>query len=195
MKLTIKFRAFVEVIVTLAAIALLIVSPINGLNTTVIVASERNLSIDLDPSYVIVDENATAILKITEQGMTHAYNITNASIPKAGNAVVAVLSIGDRSVGSGIDKYVSNFEDMLSSLIEFAKGKKIGERSVKDSKGQNVTVLTFDMEASSPKYIELYGQKFDFALWGIDKLNIGYVTVPSSLGRNVTDRIIATLDI
>lgn len=178
----------------LAAI-LLIVPTISGLSTPVIVSSEGNLSIDLGPGYVIVDRNASSIAKITSQGMTHAYNITNTSIPNAGNAVVAVLSVADPAIGSAIDKYARNFEDVISSALKLGVGKQIGERNVTDIMGQNVTVLTFKVTPDDPDYIKLFGKEFDFALWSIDNLNIGYVTVPSSLGKNVTERIIGTMHI
>ncbi|GEM_PF-2224597 len=195
MKFKIRPGLLADMILILAAIVLLIVPTINGLSTPVIVSSEGNLSIDLGPDYVIVDANASSIAKITSQGMTHAYNITNTSIPKAGNAVVAVLSVGDSKMGSNIDKYALNFEDMISSLLRLGAGKQIGERNVTDIKGQNVTVMTFEVNPDEPNYIKLFGKEFDFALWSIDNLNIGYITVPSSLGRNVTERIIGTLKI
>jgi hypothetical protein len=177
------------------ATLLLLIPAINGLETPIIVASERNLSIGLEPNYVIVDQNASTFLEVTTQGMTHAFNITDISNPNGGNAVVAVLSVGHCTIKSDIDTFVNSFIDMVSPIIRLGGGKEVGERIVKNFKGQNVTVRTFDMRESRSGHLKYFGEEFDFALWNIDTLNIAYLTVPSSLGKNVTEKIIGTLKI
>jgi hypothetical protein len=178
-----------ELMSIVAAIFLLIM-PINGLNIPVIVASERNLSIELPPSYAVIDDNATSFARITSQGMTHTYNITNISNPKAGNITLGVLSLGINS--SEAASFMDGFGDLVSSLLKMVGGKKIGERVAKDINGKNITVTTFEMMASSP-FISYFSKNFDYAMWRIDEQNYVYLTVPSTLGKNVTDKIIATL--
>lgn len=165
---------------------------INCLNVPVIIASEHNLSIDLPSNYAVIDTNATRFAHIDEQGMTHSYNITDISNPQAGNATVEVLSVGEGSLGINFADF---FQGLTESFMKTLGGKIIGERIVKDIKGQNVSVTTFDMGSSRYYRSIPFGKQFDLAAWNIDELNTAYLIVPSTLGQNVTNKIISTLTI
>jgi hypothetical protein len=177
-------------LISIIALIFLLIVPINGLNIPVIVASERNLSIELPPNYAVIDDNATSFASITSQGMTHTYNITNISNPKSGNITFGVLSLGINS--SEAASFMEGFEEMASSLIKIVGGKKIGERIAKDINGKNITVTTFEMKASSP-LISYFSKNFDHAMWSIDEQNFAYLSVPSTIGKNVTNEIIGTM--
>jgi len=177
-----KFSAFLATILVLACLVL----PIPALESNILTVCEKNLSIDLGPSFEITSSEVNT----SSSGMiTNDLIINDAA--QAGSAFVFILTIYDEIL-TKLDP------DALSELffiaaVEAAKENgdtEIGKWTAVDNRGRNVSVITMKTANEDP---EVLNGIYNITMWNLDRTT--YAGLISSFDEYNTTQIIRTLTI
>ncbi len=176
------FAAFLSAIFILACLAL----PCMALESRVLTLTEKNLTVDLGPSFELNKSD----LNISQKGMISQDFLIN-DTAKDGVAFFSVMSVYDELM-----KRLS--PDLLSELflvgvlseVEAKGDVEIGNWTAPDTLGNNVTVHTLSTKDLRVKPL---GGTYDTAVWNLDQST--YVVLVSFLDENNTTQIIKTLSV
>jgi len=175
-----SLAAFLTGIVLLAGLAL----PVSALESSVLTVCDKNLSIDIGPSYEIVSSNVDA----SSSGMISNDFFIN-DTAQTGSAVVSILTIFDEILTKMNPDALS--ELFLIGGVEAAKENgdtEIGKWMAADSRGRNVSVTTM---SSGDEDVQMPNGVYNISIWNLDSTT--YALLVSSLDVDNTTQIIKTL--
>ena len=175
-----SLAAFLTGIVLLACLAL----PVSALESSVLTVCDKNLSIDIGPSYEIVSSNVDA----RSSGMISNDFIINDTAGN-GSAFVSILTIFDEILTKMNPDALS--ELFLIGGLEAAKENgdtEVGNWTAVDSRGRNVSVTTM---SSADKEVQMPNGVYNISIWNLDSTT--YALLVSSLDVDNTTQIIKTL--
>lgn len=155
-----------------------------ALNTDVYSLSERNLSIELGPSFVVTQKNVDNC-----SGGYFVQDLMIADPNSKGVAVLQIMDLYDATLKALNSSAVSDQwnQGLMSAALQDG-GKIDGNWSVLTAKGQSVTIYTVNMGNNSMKVM---GSIANYANWNIEN-NI-YVGMLSFFDKNITTQIVKTL--
>ena len=175
-----SLAAFLTGIVLLACLAL----PASALESSVLTICDKNLSIDIGPSYEIVSSNVDA----SSKGMISNDFFIN-DTAQTGSAFVSILTIFDEILTKMNPDALS--ELFLIGGVEAAKENgdaEIGKWMAADRRGRNVSVTTM---SSADKEVQMPNGVYNISIWNLDSTT--YALLVSSLDVDNTTQIIKTL--
>ncbi len=177
-----SFAAFLLAVLLVGCLAL----PAAALESKVLVVSEKNLSIDLGPSFEI----SMSELNTSDRGMTSQDFLIN-NTAEAGSAFISIMSVYDEVLGRISPSSLSDIF-LVGSLaaVEERGDSEIGNWTAVDRLGENVTVHTMRTE---DERIQMLGGIYDTAVWNLDRST--YVVMVSLLDKDNTTKMIKTLAI
>ena len=164
------------------------------LDARVYTICENNISINLTPNFrIIPDQSSTAS---TDGLFMQAFTITGTGIK--GVASLSTMDVysenlkalGPEAISQMFSGGMSSFLSAFLSTSDTESDNIVGNWSTVDNKGENVTIDTMDTKGSM---LSMYGKKVDMAFWNIRDYR--YVMMVSSFDRNITSKIINTLEI
>ncbi len=174
------FSALISATVILIAL----VSPGAALDTKFYTVTEKTLSIDLGPSFIIEQGKFDA----NEDGMiTQEFLINNTGAP--GSALVSITGVYDNEL-----RYLSpsNLSQIFASGVILGmeeRGDRVaGNWTAQDSRGGNVTVQS--LISQNPENAS-DSRAYDMAVWNLEGPN--YAIVISLLDSDNTTRLINTM--
>lgn len=167
----------------LLALSFCVASAKDTVNSPVYLLSEHNMSIGLDPKFRVKHAGFIPV----QGGFMDSFGITGEGQKGIGSLdIVSVSNDTDKSLGRGV------FMQLVSATVIGDSGNEVlGNWTAEDARGQNVSVQTIPTNKSSPMYF--LGKTSDFAIWSLGDDN--YAMILSQFGRDVTGKIIRTLNI
>lgn len=171
----------------LAAIFLLacLVLPVSSLEWKVLTISEKNLSIDMGPSFEIISNEFDA----SDDGMVlHSFTINN-SAEAGSSAFISIMSIYDKVLNKMSPGALSElFLIVLMDAFEEDGATNIGQWNASDRWDRNVTVYTM---SPVDEDVQMFNGTYDISFWNLDKTT--YALMVSSFDKDNTTQIIKTL--
>ena len=158
--------------------------PVSALESNVLTVCEKNLSIDLMPSFEIIGSKVDS----SSSGMMSNDLIIN-DTAQAGSAFVSILTIYDEILTKMNPDALS--ELFLIGGVEAAKENgdtQIGKWTTVDSRGRNVSVTTM---ISANENIRIPHGVYNISIWNLDRTT--YALLVSSFDETNTTQIIKTL--
>lgn len=176
------FTTLVPAMLLLACLAL----PCTALESKVLIVSEKTLSVDLGPSFEIMQSE----LNTSENGMVSSDFVIN-NTATVGAAFVSVMSVYDALLGRMSPGALSElFLIGGISAVEARGDTETGNWTAVDSQGRNVTVHTMN---TKDQRVQMLGGSYDIAVWNLDRST--YAVMVSLFDKNNTTQAIKTLAI
>lgn len=150
--------------------------------------NESNISLNLTDNFRLISD------KSTESGpFMQSFTIVGSG--SKGMATLMTAEIYDEDMKMYDPAMISQImtggvSSVASYFGESDADNSIGNWTAVDKKGENVTVETIDTKGT---LFSMFGKKMDIAFWPV-KDNI-YAGVISSFDKNITEQIIATLEL
>ncbi len=184
---------FCEISISIAAFLLtlmILVMPGSSLETSVLLTTEHNLSIEMGPEYLL---GSRSMVQSDDGSSYQKFVINNSSDGNATNATFSIysLSIYNDDLAEVNSTILSEFmEDTIVGMMKLMGEKLVGEESLETKMGENVTLYSF----VSPKS-ELKPNKgaYIMAFWPIDSRNM--IMLLSNLDDATNKQIIQTLEV
>jgi hypothetical protein len=169
---------------------LILIMPGSSLETSVLMTTEHNLSIDIGPEYLLGLKGA---FQSDEGSINQMILINNSSDGNATNASIFILSLPlyDEDLEKIDPTAFSDYmEIIIVSTFRLFGPEMVGETYLQDAMGKNVTLYSFTMPENilNPK-----GEMFSTAVWSIDPRNM--ILMLSYLDDDTNKQIIQTLEV
>ncbi len=184
-----SFRIALSVAAFLLALLILIM-PGSSLETSVLLTTEHNLSIDIGPEYLL----GTRSYEQSDEGsQSQTIVINNSSDGNATNASLSIFSIpvyAEDLAKINSTSFSEFMEDTMIGLLKLAGTNLVSEQSLKNKMEQNVTLYSFiDPESE----LKPNGDVYSIAFWPIDSRNM--IMLLSNLDETTNKQIIETLEV
>ena len=160
------------------------------LDAKVYTICEKNISINLTPNFRIIPEQSG--IDSPSGVFIQGFSIVGTGLK--GEAMLLTMDVYDentKALGAEVmSQRLSGVMDYLLSSGDSERDHIIGNWSMVDNNGENVTIYTADTKGTP---LSMLGSKADMVIWNIEDSK--YALLFSSLGKNVTTQIINTLEI
>lgn len=169
---------------------MILVMPGLSLETSVLMTKEHNLSIDIGPEYLL---GSRSIVESDDGSTYQSIVINNSSDGNATNASLAIYSLPlyTEDLAKMNSTTFSEFlEDTMIGLFKLMGEKLVGEESLKNKIGENVTLYSFITPESE---LKPNGEAYSMAFWPIDSRNM--IMLLSNLDDATNKQIIQTLEV
>ena len=177
-----SFRIALSVAVFLLAL-LILAMPGLSLETSVLMTTEHNLSIDIGPEYLL---GSRSIIQSDDGSVFQVVVINNSSDGNATNATLMfyALPVYEEDPAKINATAFSEFlENSVIGLLKLTGWRLMGEESLKNKIGENVTLYSFNAQES----------EYLMAFWPIDSKNV--IVLRSNLDDATNKQIIETLEV
>jgi hypothetical protein len=152
---------------------------------------EKNISINLTPNFRIIPDQGS----IDSPGGVFIQGFSIIGTGLKGEAMLVTMDVYDENMKAlGTEAISQRFSGAMafafSSLSYSERDNIIGNWSMVDNKGENVTINTMDTKGTP---LSILGDKADMAFWNIEDSK--YAFLISSFDKDVIRQIINTLEI
>lgn len=167
---------------------LILINPCSSFESTVLMTTEHNLSIDIGPEYLLGSRLAA---QSDDGGLYQQIVINNSSDGNATNASLLVYSLPvytEELAQINATTFSEFMESTMVGMIKLLGANLVGEEHLKNKTGENVTLYSFTEPES---VLKPNGDEHNFAIWPIDSRNM--IMLASSLDEATNKQIIETL--
>lgn len=185
---------FYEVSISMTAFLLslfILIMPSLSLETSVLLTTEHNMSIDIGPEYLL---GSRSVHQSDEGSAYQEIVINNSSDGNATNASLSIFSFSayndDLAKMNSTTVFSEFMEDTMVGLLKLMGEKLVGEETIESRTGENVTLYSFITPKSE---VKPNGEAYSMAFWSIDSRNM--IMFLSFLDDETNKQIIQTLEV
>lgn len=169
---------------------MIMVMPGSSLETSVLLTTEHNLSIEIGPEYLL---GSRSIIQSDEGSTSQTIVINNSIDGNATNASLSIFSLPlytEDMAEMNSTAFSEFMEDTMIGLFKLMGEKLVAEEFLKSAMGENVTLYSFSTPESE---LKPNGEAYSMAFWPIDSRNM--MMLLSNLDDSTNKQIIETLEV
>lgn len=169
---------------------LTMIAPCSSFESSVLILTERNLSIDVGPEYMLASRGVVQSEDNSLFQMIVINNSTNNNMTNASLFFYPLPMYAEDLSKMNSTAFSEFMEFIMVGAFRLTEGMLISEIPLKNIQGENVTLYTLRDPESDPN---LDGGEYNLAIWIIDARNIAMLI--SNLDEATNRRIIETLEV
>lgn len=169
---------------------LILIMPGSSLQTSVLMITEHNLSIDIGPEYLL---GSRSIIQSDDGSLFQVVVINNSSDGNVTNATLMLYALPayeEDPAKINATAFSEFLENSVIGLLKLTGWNLMGEESLKNKIGENVTLYSFNVPESK---LKPDGKDYIVAFWPIDSKNV--IVLRSNLDDTTNKQIIETLEV
>lgn len=185
---------FYEIGISMTAFLLtlmIMVMPGSSLETSVLLTTEHNLSIQIGQEYLL---GSRSVHQSDDGGAYQNIIINNSSDGNATNATLGIYSLSvyndDLANMNSTTAFSEFMEDTIIGLLKLTGERLVGEETLENKIKENVTLYSFVTPQSE---LKPDGEAYSMAFWSIDSRNM--IMLLSHLDDETNKQIIQTLEV